>query len=48
VILWVKELQARGKKIKQVVIKPADDAESILIIDVSDIVPVVVLVEPQN
>jgi len=48
VIIWVKELQARERKIKQVVIKLADDAESIPIIGVSDIVPVVVLVEPQN
>jgi len=48
VIIWVKELQVRERKIKQVVIKLVDDVESILTIGASDIVPVVDLEKPQN
>jgi hypothetical protein len=48
VILWVKELKVRGKRIKQAVIKLADDVEGILIIDASDIVLIVALEKPLN
>jgi len=48
VILWVKELKVREKKIKQVVIKLADDVEGILIIGASDFVLTVALEKPLN
>ena len=48
VLIWGKELQAKEKKIKQRLIKLAEDVEDIVIIDKRDFVLIVVLEELQS